>query len=55
MSEKTKNALLSIVASLVCIVLGLAVGFLVLTCINADNALDGMARIIKDIPQFGIK
>lgn len=46
-SEKTKNALLSIVASLVCIVLGLAVGFLVLTCINADNALDGMARIIK--------
>ncbi len=47
MSEKTKNALLSIVASLVCIVLGLAVGFLVLTCINADNALDGMARIIK--------
>lgn len=47
MSEKTKNTLLSIVASLICIVLGLAVGFLVLTCINAENAVDGMSRIIK--------
>ena len=35
MNEKTKNALLSIVASLVCIVIGLLVGFIILYCINA--------------------
>lgn len=31
MNEKTKNALLSIVASLVCIVIGLLVGFIIYT------------------------
>ena len=41
MNEKTKNALLSIVASLVCIVIGLLVGFIILYCINAENAVDG--------------
>ena len=39
MNEKTKNALLSIVASLVCIVIGLLVGFIILYCINAENAV----------------
>lgn len=47
MSEKTKDVLLSIVASLVCIVIGLLVGFIILYCINAENALDGFTRIIK--------
>ena len=47
MNEKTKNALLSIVASLVCIVIGLLVGFIILYCINAENAVDGFTRIIK--------
>ena len=42
-----KNALLSIVASLVCIVIGLLVGFIILYCINAENAVDGFTRIIK--------
>lgn len=47
MSEKTKDVLLSIVASLVCIVIGLLVGFVILYCINAENAVDGFMRIIK--------
>lgn len=47
MNEKTKNALLSIVASLVCIVIGFLVGFIILYCINAENAVDGFTRIIK--------
>lgn len=47
MNEKTKNALLSIVASLVCIVIGLLVGFIILYCINAENTVDGFTRIIK--------
>ena len=47
MNEKTKSTLLSIVASLICIILGLAVGFIVLSCINAENAVEGMSRIIK--------
>lgn len=47
MSEKTKDVLLSVVASLVCIVIGLLVGFIILYCINAENAVDGFTRIIK--------
>lgn len=47
MNEKTKDILLSIVASLVCIVVGLLVGFIILCCINPENALDGFSRIIK--------
>ena len=47
MNEKTKNALLSIVASLVCIVIGLLVGFIILYCINAENAVDGLLESSK--------
>lgn len=47
MNEKTKDVLLSIVASLLCIVIGLLVGLIILYCINAENALDGFTRIIK--------
>lgn len=47
MNEKTKNALLSIVSSLVCIVIGLFVGFIILYCINSEHAVDGFTRIIK--------
>ena len=47
MSEKTKDVLLSIFASLLCIVIGLLVGLIILYCINAENALDGFSRIIK--------
>ncbi len=44
---KTKDVLLSIFASLLCIVIGLLVGLIILYCINAENALDGFSRIIK--------
>lgn len=47
MSEKGKDALLSIGASLVCIVIGLVVGLLILLCINSGNALDGFSRILQ--------
>ena len=47
MNEKKNNAILSIVASLVCIVIGLLVGFIILYCINAENAVDGFTRINK--------
>ena len=47
MNEKTKDILLSIVASLVCIIVGLLVGFIILVCINPENAVDGFTRIIK--------
>ncbi len=47
MNEKTKDGILSIVASLICIAIGLLVGLVILYCINAENALDGFTRIIK--------
>lgn len=47
MSEKKKDALLSIGASLLCIVIGLLVGLIILFCINSENAIDGFIRIIK--------
>ena len=47
MKEKTKDGILSIVASAICIVIGLLVGLIILYCINAENALDGFMRIIK--------
>lgn len=47
MKEKTKDGILSIVASVICIVIGLLVGLVILYCINAENALDGFGRIIK--------
>ena len=47
MNEKTKNALLSIVASLVCILIGLLVGFIILYFKKVENAVDGFKPIIK--------
>lgn len=47
MNEKKKDALLSIGASLVCIVIGLFVGLLILCCINYENAWDGFLRILQ--------
>ncbi len=47
MNEKKKDVLLSIGASLLCIVIGLLVGFIILCCINSENAWDGFIRIIK--------
>ncbi len=41
------GAALSIGASLICIVIGLLVGFLILLCINSENALDGFGRILQ--------
>ena len=41
------GATLSICASLICIVIGLLVGFLILLCINSENALDGFGRILQ--------
>ena len=46
-NEKKKDVLLSIGASLVCIVIGLLVGLIILFCINSENALDGFVRIVK--------
>ena len=47
MNEKKIDALFSIGASLVCIIIGLLVGLIILYCINAENALDGFSRILK--------
>lgn len=47
MNEKMKDSILSIVASLLCIVIGLLVGFIILYSINAENAVDGFTRIVK--------
>lgn len=47
MSEKKKDVLLSIGASLLCIVIGLFVGLVILFCINSENAIDGFIRIVK--------
>ena len=47
MNEKKKDALLSIGASLVCIVIGLFVGLIILCCINYENAWDGFLRILQ--------
>lgn len=38
---------LSVVASLICIVIGLLVGLIILYCINAEQAFDGFSRIVK--------
>lgn len=38
---------LSVLASLICIVIGLLVGLIILYCINAEQALDGFSRILK--------
>lgn len=38
---------LSVLASLICIVIGLLVGLIILYCINAQQALDGFSRILK--------
>lgn len=38
---------LSVLASLICIVIGLLVGLIILYCINAQQALDGFSRIVK--------
>lgn len=47
MNEKGKDVILSIGASLLCIVIGLLVGLLILCCINGENALDGFSRILQ--------
>ena len=47
MNEKKKDALLSIGASLACIVIGLFVGLIILCCINYENAWDGFLRILQ--------
>ena len=47
MNEKKKDALLSIGASRVCIVIGLFVGLVILCCINYENAWDGFLRILQ--------
>jgi len=38
---------LSVLASLICIAVGLLVGLIILYCINAEQAIDGFMRIIK--------
>ena len=47
MNEKGKDVILSIGASLLCIVIGLVVGLLILCCINGENAFDGFSRILQ--------
>lgn len=41
------GAALSIVASIICIVIGLLVGLIILYCINSEQAWEGFTRIIK--------
>lgn len=51
MKKKTKvdlsGAMLSVIASLICIVIGLLVGLIILFCINSAHALEGFGRIIQ--------
>ena len=47
MNEKAKDASVSIAGSLVCVTIGLSVGFLILCCINSENAPDGLFRILQ--------
>lgn len=41
------SGVLSVLASLICIIIGLLVGLVILYCINSENALDGFSRILK--------
>ncbi len=41
------SGVLSVAASLICILIGLLVGFIILCCINGEYAADGFSRIIK--------
>lgn len=41
------SGVLSVAASLICILTGLLVGFIILCCINGEYAADGFSRIIK--------
>ncbi len=41
------SGLMSVLASLICIAVGLLVGLLILYCINAEQAIDGFTRIVK--------
>ncbi|MCD8038701.1 MAG: ABC transporter permease [Lachnospiraceae bacterium] len=41
------SGVFSVLASLICIVIGLLVGLIILYCINAEQALDGFGRIVK--------
>lgn len=41
------SGVLSVAASLICILIGLLVGFIILCCINGEYAADGFGRIIK--------
>lgn len=41
------SGILSVLASLICIIIGLLVGLVILYCINSENALDGFSRILK--------
>ena len=47
MDEKAKDAAVSVAASLVCVAIGLSVGFMILCCINSENAPDGFIRILQ--------
>ena len=47
MSEKTKDVLLSIFASLLCIVIGLLVGLIILYCINAEKPSNAFSALIQ--------
>ena len=46
-SKSYSGAALSIIASLICILIGLLFGLVILLCINSDNAWDGFLRILK--------
>ena len=41
------SGVMSVVASFICIIIGLLVGLVILYFINSENALDGFSRIIK--------
>lgn len=45
----------TLLASLLCVAIGLLVGFLCLLCINAQNAGDGILTILKNFMNYGTK
>ena len=42
------NAFQSILSSLLCIIIGLIIGFIVLLCINPSGAFEGIMDLIKN-------
>ena len=57
--EKTsffkKPAVQTLLASILCAVLGIVLGYIILLCMNPDHALEGMVAILRNFFKFSGK